>query len=119
MSWRESSRKQFDSRVARNWGAASASEYRPDLLYESRELRQRVAHALASLAQREQRIVLLTYSHELTQKQISILLGISPSRVGQLHRRALRKLATGLSPSHPSKSIYFRNGELCLPRSRA
>lgn len=56
------------------------------------ELKELLAKAIDSLKEKEQKIVSLYYFDELTFKEIGLVLGISESRVSQLHTRALMKL---------------------------
>lgn len=56
------------------------------------ELKQLLARAIESLTENEQKIISLYYFDELTLKEIGLILGVSESRVSQLHTRALMKL---------------------------
>jgi len=56
------------------------------------ELKQLLARAIDSLTDNEQKIISLYYFNELTLKEIGLILGVSESRVSQLHTRALVKL---------------------------
>jgi len=56
------------------------------------ELKESLAKAIDSLKENEKKIVSLYYYDQLTFKEIGIVLGISESRVSQLHTRALMKL---------------------------
>lgn len=63
---------------------------------ERQELVGDLAHAIRDLPDREQLILSLYYRDELTMREVSQVLGISESRVCQLHARALTRLRTGL-----------------------
>jgi RNA polymerase sigma factor for flagellar operon FliA len=41
-------------------------------------------------------VVFLYYSDELTMKEIGELMGVNESRVSQIHKTALKKMATAL-----------------------
>ena len=56
------------------------------------ELKRLLAQAIDSLTDNERKIISLYYFHELTLKEIGLVLGVSESRVSQLHTRALMKL---------------------------
>jgi RNA polymerase sigma factor for flagellar operon FliA len=56
-----------------------------------------LAKAIEELPEREKMVISLYYFEELTLKEIGMVLGISESRVSQLHTRALLKLKNKLS----------------------
>src|SRR5689334_9422284 len=64
----------------------------PHRLFEQTETRDRVREALASLPERERRIITLYYFEEATMKQIGAAIGVNESRVSQLHARAIMRL---------------------------
>lgn len=69
----------------------------PSGLAERRERIQRLAAALGRLSERERQVVALFYNDGLTVSEISQVLGLSPSRISQLHRRAVLRLRGLLS----------------------
>jgi len=73
-----------------------AEPERPDMQYERDEVTARVRGAIASLPQREQRVIALYYYNEVTMKDIGAELGVNESRVSQLHARAIRRLREAL-----------------------
>ncbi|MEE9278044.1 MAG: sigma-70 family RNA polymerase sigma factor, partial [Dehalococcoidia bacterium] len=56
-----------------------------------------LAAAIHELPQRERLVVALYYQDDLTQRQIAKVLGLSESRVCQIHARALDQLRLVLS----------------------
>jgi len=56
------------------------------------ELKESLAKAIDTLKEKERKIISLYYFDELTFKEIGMVLGISESRVSQLHTRALMKI---------------------------
>lgn len=56
-----------------------------------------LADAIRGLPEREQLVLSLYYRDELTMREISKVLGVSESRVCQLHARALTRLRAGLA----------------------
>jgi RNA polymerase sigma factor for flagellar operon FliA len=68
----------------------------PHRLFEQTETRERVRQALATLPEREQRIIALYYFEEATMKQIGTAIGVNESRVSQLHARAILRLKQAL-----------------------
>ena len=69
----------------------------PHRLFEQAETRDRVRLALASLPERERRIITLYYFEEATMKQIGAEIGVNESRVSQLHARAIMRLKQALA----------------------
>ena len=68
----------------------------PDKLIESDERRTQVAEAISALPERDQLLLSLYYKEELNLKEIGLVLGVSESRVSQLHSQAALKLRTKL-----------------------
>jgi RNA polymerase sigma factor for flagellar operon FliA len=64
----------------------------PAAALESEELRQEVAAAIRSLPEREALVMSLYYDEELNLKEIGAILGVTESRVCQLHGQALARL---------------------------
>jgi RNA polymerase sigma factor FliA len=75
----------------------------PDSAYERTEVKERVRAAIASLPQRERKLIGLYYFGEVTMKQIGSELGVNESRVSQLHARAIQRLRQALEPSRSSE----------------
>jgi RNA polymerase sigma factor for flagellar operon FliA len=71
----------------------------PDTAYERTEAKERIRAAIASLPQRERKLIGLYYFGEVTMKQIGAELGVNESRVSQLHARAIQRLKQALEPS--------------------
>jgi RNA polymerase sigma factor for flagellar operon FliA len=63
---------------------------------EQRELRQALASAIRSLPERERLVMALYYKEELTMREIAGVLGVSETRVSQLHAQAVRRLRGSL-----------------------
>jgi RNA polymerase sigma factor FliA len=59
---------------------------------ERRELRMRLATALAELPDRERQILALSYEQELTLAEIGQVIGVGESRVSQLRTQAIARL---------------------------
>lgn len=60
-------------------------------------LRQHLASAITELPEREQLVLSLYYDEELNLKEIGEVLGVSESRVSQLHSQAAQRLRARLS----------------------
>lgn len=59
-------------------------------------LRKHLAHAITELPEREQLVLSLYYDEELNLKEIGEVLGVSESRVSQLHSQAAQRLRSRL-----------------------
>jgi RNA polymerase sigma factor FliA len=71
-------------------------EGQPDSVCARRQLRSTLARAIGHLPARYQKVVFLYYTNEMTMKEIGALLGVNESRVSQIHKTALKKMATVL-----------------------
>lgn len=71
----------------------SADEPAPSAQLERRELMEKLARAIAELSEKERLVVLLYYERDLTMKEAAAVLGVTESRVSQLHAGALFKLS--------------------------
>lgn len=64
----------------------------PEEVVEKDELKKTLQQALELLTEKEKKVILLYYYEDLTLKEISNVLGVSESRISQLHTRALQKM---------------------------
>jgi len=65
----------------------------------SSEIKDRLTEAISSLPEREQLVVALYYYENLTLREIGEVLGVTESRVSQLHTKAVMRLKSGLQPA--------------------
>ncbi|CDM65652.1 RNA polymerase, sigma 28 subunit, SigD/FliA/WhiG [Pyrinomonas methylaliphatogenes] len=70
----------------------------PFALYQRQEARQRLAEAIERLPVRERQVIALYYLEELTMKEIGAVLGVTESRVSQIHTQAVLRLRAMLEP---------------------
>jgi RNA polymerase sigma factor FliA len=75
----------------------------PLLDTENGALRSAVAEAIAGLPERERLVMSMYYDDELNLKEIGAVLGISESRVCQLHGQALVRLRSRLRTWHSER----------------
>jgi RNA polymerase sigma factor for flagellar operon FliA len=68
------------------------------------ELKEALGEAIARLPEREKLVVTLYYYEELTLREIGEVLGVTESRVSQLHTKAVLRLKARLSGSPPRDS---------------
>jgi RNA polymerase sigma factor FliA len=62
----------------------------------SSEIKDRLTESIASLPEREQLVVALYYYENLTLREIGEVLGVTESRVSQLHTKAVMRLKSSL-----------------------
>lgn len=63
-------------------------------------LKKALVEAIRQLPEREQMVLSLYYDQELNLKEIGLVLGVSESRVSQIHSQAAARLRTKLSDWH-------------------
>jgi RNA polymerase sigma factor FliA len=68
----------------------------PQEALDTSEVKDRLAEAIASLPEREQLVVALYYYENLTLREIGEVLGVTESRVSQLHTKAVMRLKSHL-----------------------
>jgi RNA polymerase sigma factor for flagellar operon FliA len=85
----------------------SKPETQPDSICAREQLRSVLGVAMKTLPERYQKVVMLYYSNEMTMKEIGTILGINESRVSQIHKAALEKMATALEQNGITSSQAF------------
>jgi RNA polymerase sigma factor for flagellar operon FliA len=70
----------------------------PQVAAESREMKHLLAHAIGGLPDREKTVVTLYYFEGLTLAEIGQVLGVTESRVSQIHTKAVLQLRSKLAP---------------------
>jgi RNA polymerase sigma factor for flagellar operon FliA len=71
----------------------------PQSELDSAEVKDRLAEAIESLPERERLVVALYYYENLTLREIGEVLGVTESRVSQLHTKAVLGLRSALQPA--------------------
>ena len=69
----------------------------PEAFLELTEIKEALAESISSLPEREKLVVTLYYYEELTLREIGEVLGVTESRVSQLHTKAILRLKAHLS----------------------
>jgi RNA polymerase sigma factor for flagellar operon FliA len=69
----------------------------PQAMVDQGELRDRIAEGIAALPEREKLVVALYYYENLTLREIGEVLGVTESRVSQLHTKAVLRLRSKLA----------------------
>jgi RNA polymerase sigma factor for flagellar operon FliA len=70
----------------------------PERLVDVNELKDRIADAISRLPEREKLVIALYYYENLTLREIGEVLGVTESRVSQLHTKAVLRLRARLAP---------------------
>jgi len=74
----------------------AGQELQPDNMCAREQMRSALEDAMKCLPERYQKVVFLYYSNEMTMKEIGEVLGVNESRVSQIHKTALEKMAANL-----------------------
>jgi RNA polymerase sigma factor for flagellar operon FliA len=69
----------------------------PDIIVEKDEIRRIIINSINELPDREKKILVLYYYEDLTLKGIGQVMGITESRVSQLHTKAILRLRSKLT----------------------
>jgi len=69
----------------------------PEISLEQTEIKEALAEAISILPEREKLVVTLYYYEELTLREIGEVLGVTESRVSQLHTKAILRLKAHLA----------------------
>lgn len=71
----------------------------PEAVYELKEMRSRLGDAIGLLPDREKKVLMLYYYEGLTLAEIGEVLGVTESRVCQIHTKSVLQLRSRLSAS--------------------
>lgn len=82
-------------------------ESQPDSMCARVQLKEVLQDAMSGLPERYKKVVVLYYTNEMTMKEIGGLLGINESRVSQIHKSALEKMAVVLQSNGIRSSSAF------------
>lgn len=85
----------------------AAPDSRPDHICSHRQMRSVLSEAMKRLPERYQKVVFLYYSNDMTMKEIGDVLGVNESRVSQIHKVALEKMAASLRSAGIESSHAF------------
>jgi len=85
----------------------AAPDSQPDRICAHRQLSSALAGAMKCLPARYQKVVFLYYTNEMTMKEIGEVLGVNESRVSQIHKIALEKMAVSLRSAGIASAAAF------------
>jgi RNA polymerase sigma factor for flagellar operon FliA len=77
----------------------------PGAEIDKTELKELIGESIASLPEREKLVVTLYYYEELTLREIGEVLGVTESRISQLHTKAILRLKARLSGAHARTTL--------------
>ncbi len=69
----------------------------PEAVFDTVERRRQIAEAILALPERERLVIALYYYEELTLREIGEVLGVTESRISQLHAKAALRLRSKLA----------------------
>lgn len=64
----------------------------PDAIVETQEIKRVIVEAIHELPDKEKKVLVLYYYEDLTLKEIGAVLGVTESRISQLHTKAIMRL---------------------------
>jgi RNA polymerase sigma factor for flagellar operon FliA len=76
----------------------------PDIIVEKDEVKRVIVEAIQELPDKEKKVLVLYYYEDLTLKEIGQVLGVTESRISQLHTKAILRLKAKLTSI--KKGIY-------------
>jgi RNA polymerase sigma factor for flagellar operon FliA len=76
---------------------AAPPDESPEKRLEEQEIRTVLAKTIEALPEKEQQVVAMYYHEEMTLKEIGLVLGVTESRVSQIHSKALMTLRTKMT----------------------
>ena len=65
-------------------------------MLQDRRMREALVEAIKNLPEREQYVMSMYYEHDMNLKEIAAVLGVTESRVCQLHSQSIARLRTKL-----------------------
>lgn len=75
-------------------------KYLPEKVLQQKEDKKILAEAISSLTEKQKQVITLYYYEELTLKEISKILGVSESRVSQIHSNCMKILKNKLGKNY-------------------
>ena len=68
----------------------------PDIFLENKERKSLIQNVIQELPNQEKKVLVLYYFEEITLREIGLVLGVSESRVSQIHTKAILRLRSRL-----------------------
>lgn len=86
-------------------------EANPAKIFEDKDLRYQLVQAIACLPEREKLIMALYYEQELNLREIGEVMGVTESRVCQLHTQAIARLRSQVLSDGVKAKVKVRKGK--------
>ena len=96
---------------------AAPDGHTPDDRMEREEMTTMLARAIQELPDKQRQIIILYYHRELTMKQVSQVLGLTESRISQLHSAALFKLSVRMKQWRQGDPVEAESQTISTARS--
>ena len=75
----------------------SPTSLNPEVIVEKDEIKRVIIEAIHELPEKEKKVLVLYYYEDLTLKEIGHVLGVTESRISQLHTKAIMRLRSKLT----------------------
>lgn len=85
-----------DSEVEQDYNGSIATKIQPETIYTREELAGALEHIIDGLPEREKLVMSFYYEEEMNLREIGEVLGVSESRVSQIHGKALLTIRSRL-----------------------
>lgn len=82
----------------------------PLALLTDQRLRRALADAIGRLPERELLVMSLIYEQDMQMQEVAAVLGVTPSRISQVHSQAVTRLRTRLAPTPPGQHRRTSSG---------
>ena len=79
------------------WQILSINDDTPDKHVEEEELKRIISDIISKLKERERLVITLYYYEELSMKEIGEILGLTESRISQIHTKTMMKIRNMIS----------------------
>jgi RNA polymerase sigma factor for flagellar operon FliA len=86
------------------------SEANPLELLEDADRKTQLVHAIENLPEREKMVMALYYDEDLNLREIGAVLGVTESRVSQLHSQAVSRLRAQIVGAQPGNESENKSG---------
>ncbi len=81
-----------DDNTTKLWQVISINDDTPDKYVEEKELKEILSDIISKLNEKERMVITLYYYEELSMKEIGEILGLTESRISQIHTKTMLKI---------------------------
>jgi len=86
-----------DDKISIGESIESPASMNPEIIVEKDEIKRVIMKAIQELPDKEKKVLVLYYYEDLTLKEIGHVLGVTESRISQLHTKAIMRLRAKLT----------------------